>query len=910
MNSENARPYDPEPTYSSCKRPSIENLKRASRVKNSSIFAREHNNEYDPANVRPLERPLATNRSQGVLARMDSLTKRNEQNNRAGSPAGSPKPSTRSPSKPQSSPTKSSLSKGTRFSGKQFDPQNEIWSDEAEQRQASEEQSQTRPKTVTFDNAPPQINEYEMTTPIPSSIASESREGSIDFDEDDEFDTSFDRGSFADHEDSFDASLEDIEKTPVVLPEDWRFMSRNSADDDESVHDEDQSFAEDHGTSDSDARSGAETANGEKRPLPPLPSQVQSSRNHAGKLSAALELASNGQRGLPSPPAPASYSKADITGNGRSSMSLEDRLRLMMINDQTDPQTEAERQRERRMRRAGARERSQSHDPEETNENNADTTITNDDVPTPPHISRESILRNIQTAREMSYDDDDDYDYSQPASSPPMGALYDPDVPLPSLEERFGGEGVTIKEESDDEQDLYDIPEYNDIEMHRSSEHHSEQSDIDDESHYSRNSDEVYNDSRNVSGSEQATPVPETARVNQEEASAQHDSNEHREELTESAGDKNCDSSPSESDDSEPSEHGQQPAHDIEQAREPSERPVTPSNDDDDNENEPTTPSSVIRHPVSEEPENEEPIPEPVATVKAPGTGLKTRPSLTPADAKTMAAVRRKVSAQEHPMPPFTEPETAEHDEPNGEEDATPNEPSQLTPPQVERQSSLVKLDIPLSGAGESLEFGLDKEFDRVIEAQKVAFELALTRVYHPPYLASTQDDRDAPEFQQAASAAANRFARQRGYLMRQNTKVIIASSNADDETQSAESSSASGNSGSSDAKSGPPTGQRKTSQPTWVAEPWNSKTRRQSLKMNGQGIKKKPVPGAVPPLPGMSSSVQDSRQGAEDLESPSLADQFEDGQERGRLFVKVVGVKDLDLPLPRGRNPVGKIFG
>lgn len=261
-------------------------------------------------------------------------------------------------------------------------------------------------------------------------------------------------------------------------------------------------------------------------------------------------------------------------------------------------------------------------------------------------------------------------------------------------------------------------------------------------------------------------------------------------------------------------------------------------------------------------------------------------------------------------MPPFTEPETAEHDEPNGEEDATPNEPSQLTPPQVERQSSLVKLDIPLSGAGESLEFGLDKEFDRVIEAQKVAFELALTRVYHPPYLASTQDDRDAPEFQQAASAAANRFARQRGYLMRQNTKVIIASSNADDETQSAESSSASGNSGSSDAKSGPPTGQRKTSQPTWVAEPWNSKTRRQSLKMNGQGIKKKPVPGAVPPLPGMSSSVQDSRQGAEDLESPSLADQFEDGQERGRLFVKVVGVKDLDLPLPRGRNPVGKIFG
>lgn len=918
MNSENTRPYDPEPTYSSCKRPSIENLKRASRVKNSSIFAREHNNEYDPANVRPLERPLATNRGQGVLARMDSLTKRNEQNNHAGSSAGSPQPSTQSPSKPQASPAKSSLSKGTRFGGKQFDPQKEIWSDEAEQQRAPEEQSQVRnPKTVTFDNAPPQINEYEMTTPVPSSIASESREGSIDFDEDDEFDTSFDRGSFADHEDSFDASLEDIEKTPVVLPEDWRFMSRNSADDDESVHERDHSFAEDHrGPSDSDVRAGTETAtrpshgesldsNGEKRPLPPLPSQAQSSRSHANKLSAALELASSAQRGLPSPPGPASYSKADITGSGRSSMSLEDRLRLMMMNDQTDPQTEADRQRERRMRRAGARERSQSHEPEDTSENNADTTITNDDLPTPPHISRDSILRNIQTAREMSYDD---YDYSsQPASSPPMAALYDPDVPLPSLEERFGGEGVSIKEESDDEQDLYDIPEYNDIGMHRSSEHHSEQSDIDDESHYSRNSDEGYNDSGNVSGSELATPVPEIAPAKQTEAS--NDSDRGHEELTENVGNEKRDTNPVRPDDSEPSENGRLSSHDLEQAREWSERPITPNNDDGGNENEPTTPSSVIRHSVNEEPENEEPIPEPVATVKAPGTGLKTRPSLTPADAKTMAAVRRKVSAQEHPMPPFREPETVEPDEASSEDEATSNEPSQSAAPQLERQSSLVKLDIPLSSAEESLEFGLDKEFDRVIEAQKVAFELALTRTYHPPYLASTQDNRDAPASQQAAQAAANRFARQRGYLMRQNTKVIIASSNADDDTQSADSSSGCGSGGTSDNKSGPPTGQRKTSQPTWVAEPWNGKTRRQSMKMNGQAVKKKPVSGAVPPLPGMPSSVQDPRQGAEDLESPSLADQFEDGQERGRLFVKVVGVKDLDLPLPRGRKPGREIW-
>jgi hypothetical protein len=35
----------------------------------------------------------------------------------------------------------------------------------------------------------------------------------------------FEAESSIERDDSFDASLEDIEKTPVVLPEDWRFMS-------------------------------------------------------------------------------------------------------------------------------------------------------------------------------------------------------------------------------------------------------------------------------------------------------------------------------------------------------------------------------------------------------------------------------------------------------------------------------------------------------------------------------------------------------------------------------------------------------------------------------------------------------------------------------------------------------------
>ncbi|OAX77039.1 hypothetical protein ACJ72_08667 [Emergomyces africanus] len=248
--------YDPDVLTTPSKRLSIEDLKRASRVKNSSIVAREKKQEYDPANVQILERPLATGRaltSQFKNNDADSVDARRQLPSQSASPAKentyagradstnttpvSPKPgmtfsptsSHTSPSRPQSSPSKSSLTKGSRFGNmsSSFGPESNIWSDN------EEEGSDTTPrrrymhrqtKSVTFDAAPPQINEYEMTTPDPSSTASSSREGSYDSADMDE-EESFDRGSFIGAEDSFDASLEDTEKTPVVLPEDWRFMS-------------------------------------------------------------------------------------------------------------------------------------------------------------------------------------------------------------------------------------------------------------------------------------------------------------------------------------------------------------------------------------------------------------------------------------------------------------------------------------------------------------------------------------------------------------------------------------------------------------------------------------------------------------------------------------------------------------
>src|ERR1700754_5232897 len=59
FDSENS--YDLDNTLSP-KRSSIENLKKASRVKNSSMFAREQQNEYDPTRSPVVERPLAKGR--------------------------------------------------------------------------------------------------------------------------------------------------------------------------------------------------------------------------------------------------------------------------------------------------------------------------------------------------------------------------------------------------------------------------------------------------------------------------------------------------------------------------------------------------------------------------------------------------------------------------------------------------------------------------------------------------------------------------------------------------------------------------------------------------------------------------------------------------------------------------------
>jgi hypothetical protein len=128
---------------------------------------------------------------------------------------------------------------------------------------------------------------------------------------------------------------------------------------------------------------------------------------------------------------------------------------------------------------------------------------------------------------------------------------------------------------------------------------------------------------------------------------------------------------------------------------------------------------------------------------------------------------------------------------------------------------------------------------------------------------------------------------------MRENKKVVVASSRQfSDEKPSGEVNTAAEQS----AKSSP----RKTSaerKPAWTTEPWNGKPRRKSIRTTS-GRRVPTSTGPAPPLPGQESAVNSGL----DSVAEQGDEEFEDGEERGRVFVKVVGVKDLDLPLPKSK--------
>jgi hypothetical protein len=1017
-NAENRNPMgDRDISPSPAKRSSIENLKRASRVKNSTMFAREHKGEYDPTSSPMIERPLASGRPLGATVQgnayggrgLEGFRKKNDSpiKNMDANALRSPTKMNEmsiAATKGQSSPTKSSLSSKSRYakSHQAFDPDNSIWSDEEEsfaERELPPGKSLHRhAKSVTFDAAPPQIQEYEMTTPDPSSVASESREGSYESVEDEE-EESIDREHSIDQDDSFDASLEDTEKTPVVLPEDWRFMSPAIANEDLATRVEDPFDGEQRSSPaptarpssaidarPSPTRTDSTNSNGERRPLPPLPalgipSLPRARSDSNSSLNNTVERVSNAQRTAPSPPRPASISKAEIQGMGGCSMSIEERLRLMMLQDEDKPQTAAEEQqdqRERRLRR-GSPVRSPELDENNEDVHAREEEVENDDVADlgdykpPPRISRESILRKVKS-RKFSEPEDDLY--SSLALNPHavidhISAL-DPDVPIPSLESETIENAVTIKEEpmdDDGEIDVYSIPDLYNQQMEaesymnaiekleafqQSSANHRD--DDDDRSHYSTDSKE---DTRQGNHSNSATeddgPPTPRALTSNELAQGSECENSHRMSLPQFAAllgesdygfgmESFMTPSPESDHDPEKSMFASKPSWSPSSAiaQEPFksamssrpstaeqylERPVTPEaqltppsfpGQRNDTDEEPRTPDSVIRHPFVDPPLPDSPgVPDPVATIKAPGGKLKTRPSITPTDIEAMAEVRRQVSSGgqvpivpeipgRHLMRPSVvgELDESEQDLANKTESLKSSEEREVSR-KAQRKSSLLPLEVPVE-SGEGLGFGMESEFDRVIEAQKVAFNLSSPNVAAQPCSPGRAEYMPGQGFTPISGGYADRtFRTQKGYLMRQNTKVIIASSASHESAESTESATEApeGQEPSARATRSAGNSPRKPSQPAWTAEPWNGKVRRKSIRKSGGVPSKTPSSGPVPPMPGQQSNVASALDSVTEDQAVEAMDEIGEDGERGRLFVKVLRVKDLDLPLPKGED-------
>ncbi|KAH8653430.1 cell division protein anillin-domain-containing protein [Xylariales sp. PMI_506] len=866
------------------RRSSIERLQKASRVKNSTMFAREQKQEYDPTRVPTIERPLAKVQGNayggtGVTgfraghARSESQTSIStlySPSRTITSPKLPPVTLPQSPGKGEISPMKSSLSSSRFKSSHDSYPGDFSMDSSFDERELPQGKSLHRHmKSVTFDNAPPQVNEYEMATPDISSIDSNSREGSYDSEEDEDDEYGYGRyhrddGDLGD--DSFDATLEDTDKTPVVGPDDWRQDHAERFDSSpmpEGAISQAAAGRPQHGRTDSS------TSSGEHRPLPPLPGMGQ--RGQSPSANGISPTADGSQRSLPLLP-PSTPTRSDAQNIGNGSMSLEERLKLMMLSDETSPKASdrsaksyAEQQRERRMRRAGARDRVGSSTPEreapaseagEEDDTIGDLSGLDLDYQL-PSISRQSILNRVNGNKSLGLESDFNFNSSPAPSGPERQMTYDPDVPIASIEDSVLDSIVDQSETSilDDQDDKSDVASED---GHSEAQHVSE--DDDTESQYS---DEIQKAQASLSDEDQVT-TPRAASPAQEVTnfSATLPQVHATSRVSDFSRSFQTYMLPKPK---EPEALTHTESHKVDDTQEYFQRPETPEQrhlskpeydgsgwGEPEDEEEPGTPESVIHHPVEYEEEEdvydedlteqaeeelETPtVPERVATIKASGSKLKTRPSATPSDIAAMREARRQVSREVAPdIPPIPERHrnriSRDFDaEQTGEvtgDDYMERHPS------FKKRSLTLDLDLGLS---------LDQDFERVIEAQK------------------------------------------RGYLMRQNTKVVTASDKHSDDARD----------GTRSAGNSPV----KVSRPqSWTVEPWNGKQRQRSLK-------KRHVPsmsGPVPPMPGQESNAAALGAVHEEEVQPELA--TEESGERGRLFVKVMGVKDLDLPLPKNER-------
>lgn len=274
-------------------------------------------------------------------------------------------------------------------------------------------------------------------------------------------------------------------------------------------------------------------------------------------------------------------------------------------------------------------------------------------------------------------------------------------------------------------------------------------------------------------------------------------------------------------------------------------------------------------------------IPERRATIKTGGK-LKARPSGTPAD---FGALFDGQVDDEYPVPAIPQGYQAQIENADASFDSNEgdrskvdsgidNEQQAAEKPAARCESRKVKLNIEIP-AVEHEDWGLDQEFDRVIENQKVC----------------------SPSLYSPYGTGANGYGREKkGYTMRENDKLVVASnrnfSGASNETSKSYEPPMSPSMASRPSLRQTKSSPRKPSADQFIkTEPWTGKQRRRSKRASSAH---RPRPEAAPPLPGHESAL------GVVSEDQAASDDGPEGAERGRLFVKVVGVKSLDLPLPR----------
>ena len=940
------------------------------------MFAREHKHEYDPTSVPQVERPLAAGRPFKTVMKENSF---DQPTNTVPSDFRLHRPTKSMTNIPIYSPNRSPgrmSASGLRNEQQLPDSEFSVLSDNTD----SEIQLMPTPrarvrhaKSVTFDTEAPVINEYEEQTPEPSSIASGSRASSYDMDEDFEEEYSFDRGSSIDREDSFDESLEDTDKTPVVLPEDWRHMSPEAArtelvepsDDVFNGRDESPAVSPSSAQRLSNLLRSDSSVSEESRPLPPVPNPFTRCRRDSGGLSGTADRMSSFQRSLPTPPRPASVSKADILGMRDGSLSLDDRFKLMELQEKDHVKAELAATHKKDEPASGSMDVSKVGDKGRTSDIGL------------PRISRESILRKVK-----SRDLRDDFNYSSPIGSErgsperSYGDLedLDPDVPIPSREassnfDEHVPDAAVIKEEPNDsgsEVDVYAIPEMyseppeeqlsqvEDYARESSVVQHKIRPDIeddedDDTSQYSLDlATENQNQTARTSD-ENGTSTPTQEQfcksqtgeaADEDEVSEVMDMSEFESYLNHQDFDNRVQSfmssaSPPDAE-RDSSRHAQTLAANLEYLK----RNITPEEEDKHTEElelpqsvaaeRSDTPDSVVHHPtaIEPEPQGNDTVPEPIATIKSSGgSKLRTRQSATPADMEVLAAYRRQVSGEKPPpIPTRSEKRVSQQYQFDIQDERTGSAGTDGTETSIQSGEDSCgnisgMLDIPVGGFSEDLGLGLKQEFDRVIESQKVAYTQYLQQRFlnsTPTHHTLPTTTSSCPQNNGAEYVGGQPFSPQRnpthkltraqkGYLMRQNTKVVVASSRQfsdekkhvpDQQRPSVEETRAPAPAldtrGTRSAGNSP----RKPSQnKAWATEPWNGKIRRKSLRVNS-GAQKRAALAAAPPLPGQESAMGKVEPSAEQV----FMEETDEGVERGRLFVKVVGVKDLDLPLPRSK--------